>query len=137
MLRPPPTSVCSDGSAERLSCCLLGPLRPPGISVCGSLRPRPHVSAQCSPDTAGETHETIRQYADRQLSYSSITLVINTAYTEGRKPLNTRGKSQGDAQNCCKENQLNQLSSSQTGVRGQCWYCSDKRTFHHQTQSSS
>lgn len=34
----PPTKVCRDGRAERLSCCLLGPLRPPGMaaSYCGN-----------------------------------------------------------------------------------------------------
>lgn len=29
--RFPPTRVCRDGRAERLICCLLGPLRPPGM----------------------------------------------------------------------------------------------------------
>lgn len=34
----PPTRVCRDGRAERLSCCLLGPLRPPGMVAyyCGN-----------------------------------------------------------------------------------------------------
>lgn len=30
--QPPPTKVCKDGKAERLSCCRLGPLLPPGMS---------------------------------------------------------------------------------------------------------
>lgn len=30
--QPPPTKVCKEGKAERLSCCRLGPLLPPGMS---------------------------------------------------------------------------------------------------------
>lgn len=62
LLRPPPTSVCSEGRAQRLSCCLLGPLRPPGMSTSGSLRHRPHVSAQCSPATAGQISREQRRH---------------------------------------------------------------------------
>lgn len=43
----PPTKVCRDGRAERLSCCLLGPLRPPGMaaSYCGNHWWRPPTNS--------------------------------------------------------------------------------------------
>lgn len=44
--QPPPTKVCKEGKAERLSCCRLGPLLPPGMS---GFQSAASVTCSCNP----------------------------------------------------------------------------------------
>lgn len=80
--RLPPTRVCRDGRAERLSCCLLGPLRPPGMvaSYQGNQGRRPPTNScrDSSPSPQWTTmyrQATVEENQQARLSYHTKKLM--------------------------------------------------------------
>lgn len=102
--RLPPTRVCREGRAERLSCCLLGPLRPPGMvaSYRGNHGCRPptnshwdsspssSVSHHVQPGHCGGNRKT--RLSQSKTSITARKNTHNGEYERNKKPTTPRPK---------------------------------------------